>query len=142
MKSPVGNVFSDKFVLFSILCQINFIVYCIDSWVREEISTKTRFAYLLYYSLLYIIPQINSKLKANLVIDTKWESWQFRNTMAHYKLGVALKKDELLFEDKLFGLTQKYFKSDYLTVKNGIMQELESLACQIGDYLQLKDAVI
>ena len=101
-----------------------------------------RFAYLLYYSLLHIIPQINSKLKANLVIDTKWESWQFRNTMAHYKLGVALKKDELLFEDKLFGLTQKYFKSDYLTVKNGIMQELESLACQIGDYLQLKDAVI
>lgn len=142
VKSPVGNVFSDKFVLFSILCQINFIVYCIDSWVREEISTKTRFAYLLYYSLLYIIPQINSKLKANSVIDTKWESWQFRNTMAHYKLGVALKKDELLFEDKLFGLTQKYFKSDYLTVKNGIMQELESLACQIGDYLQLKDAVI
>ena len=142
VKSPVGNVFSDKFILFSVLCQINFIVCCIDFWVREEISTKMRFAYLLYYSLLHIIPQINSKLKANLVIDTKWESWQFRNTMAHYKLGVALKKDELLFEDKLFGLTQKYFKSDYLTVKNGIMQELESLACQIGDYLQLKDAVI
>lgn len=142
VKSPVGNVFSDKFVLFSILCQINFIVCCIDSWVREEISTKMRFAYLLYYSLLHIIPQINLKLKANFFIDTKWESWQFRNAMAHYKLGVALKKDELFFEDKLFGLTQKYFKSDYLTVKNGIMQELESLVCQIGDYLQLKDAVI
>lgn len=41
-----------------------------------------------------------------------------------YQLGVALKKDELLFEDKLFGLTQKYFKSDYLTIKNGIMQDL------------------
>ena len=53
--------------------------------------------------------------------------------MAHYKLGVVLKKDELLYEDLLFGLTQKYFKLDYLIVKKGIMQELESLACQIGD---------
>ena len=61
--------------------------------------------------------------------------------MAHYKWGVALKKDELISEDKFFGLTQKYFRSDYLTVKNGIMQELESFACQIGDYLQLNDAM-
>ena len=50
VKSPVGNVFSDKFVLFSVLCQINFIICCVDSWIREEISIKMRFAYLLYYS--------------------------------------------------------------------------------------------
>lgn len=54
VKSPVGNTFSDKFVLFSILCQINFIICCVDSWVREEVSTKMRFAYLLYYSLLIL----------------------------------------------------------------------------------------
>ena len=81
-------------------------------------------------------------MNANLVINSEWESWKFRNAMAHYKLGIALKKDELLYEDLLFGLTQKYFKSDYLIVKKGIMQELESLTCQIGDYLQLKGAVI
>lgn len=142
VKSPVGNAFSDKFVLFSVLCQINFIICCVDSWVREEISTKMRFAYLLYYSLLHIIPQINLKLNTNLVINSKWESWQFRNAMAHYKLGIALKDEELFSEDKLFGLTHKYFELDYLTVKKEIMQELESLACQIGDYLKLKDAVI
>lgn len=82
------------------------------------------------------------KLNAHLSINSKWDSWQFRNAMAHYKLGVALKANELVFEDKLFGLTQKYFKSDYLTVKRGILQELESLACQIGDYLKLKDELI
>ncbi|MCH5251303.1 MAG: hypothetical protein J1E98_15305 [Lachnospiraceae bacterium] len=142
VKSLVGNAFSDKFVLFSVLCQINFIICCVDSWVREEISTKMRFAYLLYYSLLHIIPQINLKWNTNLVINSKWESWQFRNAMAHYKLGIALKDKELLSEDKLFGLTHKYFELDYLTVKKEIMQELESLACQIGDYLKLKDAVI
>lgn len=80
--------------------------------------------------IYFIIPQINLKLNTNLVINSKWESWQFRNAMAYYKLGVALKKDELISEDKFFGLTQKYFRSDYLTVKNGIIQELESLVCQ------------
>lgn len=142
VKSPVGNQFSDKFVLFSILCQINFVLYCVERWIIEEIPTKMRFAYLIYYSLLHIIPQINLKLNAHLSINSKWESWQFRNAMAHYKLGVALKANELVFEDKLFGLTQKYFKSDYLTVKRGILQELESLVCQIGDYLKLKDELI
>lgn len=142
VKSPVGNQFSDKFVLFSILCQINFVLYCVERWIIEEIPTKMRFAYLIYYSLLHIIPQINLKLNAHLSINSKWESWQFRNAMAHYKLGVALKANELVFEDKLFGLTQKYFKSDYLTVKRGILQELEILACQIGDYLKLKDELI
>lgn len=88
VKSPVGNAFSDKFVLFSVLCQINFIICCVDSWIQEEISAKMRFAYLLYYSLLHIIPQINMKLNTNLVINSKWESWQFRNAMAHYKLGI------------------------------------------------------
>lgn len=142
VKSPVGNQFSDKFVLFSMLCQINFVLYCVERWIIEEIPTKMRFAYLIYYSLLHIIPQINLKLNVHLGINSKWESWQFRNAMAHYKLGVALKENELVFEDKLFGLTQKYFKSDYLTVKRGILQELESLACQIGDYLKLKDELI
>ncbi len=42
----------------------------------------------------------------------------------------------------MFGLTQKYFESDFLTVKNIIMQELENVAVQIGKYLKLKDAMI
>ncbi len=42
----------------------------------------------------------------------------------------------------MFGLTQKYFESDYLTVKSRIMQELENAAVQIGKYLKLKDKII
>ncbi len=55
-KSLVGNDFSDKFVLFSILCQINILLYGVEQWIKEEISTKMRFLYLLYYSLLEAIP--------------------------------------------------------------------------------------
>ena len=57
--------------------------------------------------------------------------------MAHYKLGIALKENEIIYGDKMFGLTQKYFESDFLTVKNRIMQELENVAVQIGKYLNL-----
>jgi len=142
VKSPVGNAFSDKFVLFSILCQINFVICCVDCWIQEEISTKLRFAYLLYYSLLHVIPQINLKLNAGFSMDEIWKSQQFRNAMAHYKLGIALKRNELINEDNLFGLTQKYFKTDYLTVKNGIMHELENFAHQIGNYLRLEDKMV
>ena len=106
IKSPVGNKFSDKFVLFSILCQINFIVYCVDRWIVEEISTKMRLAYLLYYSLIHVIPQINEKIGIKLNISDKWKSSKFRNAMAHYKLGIDLKKEELIYDDILFGLTR------------------------------------
>jgi hypothetical protein len=45
IKSPVGNKFSDKFVLFSILCQINFVLVCVNDYIIEECTTKLRFMY-------------------------------------------------------------------------------------------------
>lgn len=142
VKSPVGNKFSDKFVLFSILCQINFIIYCVDEWITDEISTKMRFAYLLYYSLIHVVPQINVKLDINLKLDKRWENREFRNAMAHYKLGVSLKENELVLNDIFFGLTQKYFKEDYIMVKKEIISELKKLAIQIGRYLELNEKLI
>ena len=142
VKSPVGSKFSDKFVLFSMLGQINFILYCLDGWIEEEIPTKLRFAYLLYFSLLHIIPQINSKLNIELQLDEQWKSREFRNAMAHYKLGVSLREDELILDDLLCGLTQKYFGRDYMYIKGVIINELKKLAIQIGKYLKLKDRMI
>lgn len=135
-KSPVGNDFSDKFVLFSILSQINFLLYGVERWILEEIPTKMRFLYLLYYSLLEVIPQINQKLGTTFKMDRKWNSKEFRNAMAHYKLGVALKEEELIIDDKLFGLTQKYFGVSYITAKSAIVNELLEFSKQIEGYLQ------
>lgn len=137
VKSPVGNTFSDKFVLFSLLCQINYIVKCIDEYILDETTTKLRFSYILYYYILRILPEINTKLSAQFVIDNKWNSDAFRNAMAHYKIGVALKDGELIPSDPLFGLTQKYLNCDYNNLKNGIMQELMSLASQLQLFLKL-----
>lgn len=138
-KSPVGNPFSDRFVLLSIMCQLNFLTYCIDGWIEEETSTKLRFAYLLYYSLLSIIPQINSKLKTSFDLDPTWKSKAFRNNMAHYKLGVSLKDEDIIKDDIMYGLTQKFFDANYITTKEAIMNELKNLSTQIEVYLGIKD---
>lgn len=141
VNSPIGNDFSDRFVLFSILCQINFILECVEGFIAEEISTKLRMAYLLYFYLLKIIPQINEKLNTSFYIHSKWSSQMFRNAMAHYKMGIALKEYEIVFDDLFFGLTQKYLNADYYTVKNDIIDCLGKLANQIDDYLGLEGKI-
>ena len=138
VKSPVGNVFSDKFVLFSLLCQINYITKCIDEFIVDETTTKLRFSYILYYYVLGILPEINSKLHLGLFMDGKWKSPGFRNSMAHYKVGVALKECEMVSADPFFGIVQKYLPGcDYFTLKSGVMKELHSLAGQLRDYLRI-----
>lgn len=142
IKSPVGNVYSDKFVLMSILCQINFLLYGIEQWINNEIPTKLRFGYLLYYSLISVIEQINQKLGIALKINSKWKSDRFRNSMAHYKLGIVLKESNLIISDAMFGLTEKIFGEDYYTIKKSIYKELEKLAKQIGAYLDLPQRMV
>lgn len=142
VKSPVGSKFDDRFVLLSILCQINFLIYCIERWIKEDISAKLRFAYLLYYSLLNVIPQINNKLGTNFILSNKWSNDKFRNAMAHYKLGIVLKEDDLLQYDTMLGLTDYILNEKYSTVKDLIYSELEKLAIQIGDYLKLKKKLV
>lgn len=142
VKSPVGNIFSDKFVLLSILCQINYLIYGIDKWIKEEVPAKLRFAYLLYYSLLRVIPQINNKINTHFILDEKWDNDNFRNAMAHYKLGVALKEKDLIYDDIMFGLTDHILGEGYNVVKESIYSQLEKLAIQIGSYLKLKKELV
>lgn len=134
-KSPVGNEFSDKFVLFSILCQINFLLEGINKTIIDETPTKLRFTYLLYYYLLKILPQINKKFRTDFKLSDKWCSGKFRNAMAHYKMGIALRENEIVFADPLYGLTQKYLGTDYYTVKNDIVNSLDNLSTQLDTFL-------
>lgn len=142
VKSPVGNDFSDRFVLFSIVCQINFLIFGIDRWIKEEMPAKLRFAYLMYYSLLNVVPQINNKLGTCFILDTQWKNDTFRNAMAHYKLGVALKNKDLINDDIMFGLTEHILGTEYKVVKESIYAQLEKLAIQIGTHLGLKKGLV
>ena len=137
VKSPVGNEFSDRFVLFSMLCQIQFVIWCVEKYITEECTTKLRFLYLQYYYLCGIIPEINEKLLTHFSMDTSFVSSIFRNAMAHYKIGVALKTNEIVYTDPFFGLTQKYFNCDYQTTKTFVLDNLAALAVQIKEYLHI-----
>lgn len=131
VKSPFGNKYNYKFLLFTILCQINFIVYSVDKFIVDETSTKLRFAYILYYYLLSLLPDIKENLKISIIMDDKYHSDIFRNAMAHYKLGVSLKENNIIDDDPMFGLTNKIFSEDYYTVKSNIISELDKAGKQI-----------
>lgn len=135
IKSPVGNKFSYRFMLFSILCQVNFILYAVNQFIIPDIPTKLRFAYILYYYLCDILPQINETHSTSFSVARDYYSQDFRNAMAHYKLGVFLKEHEILLNDPMFGITQKAFGSDYHQTKKKIVEELNSLACQLENFL-------
>lgn len=137
VKSPVGNDFSDKFVLFSLLCQTQFVIYCVDKYITEECTTKLRVLYLQYYYLSKILQEINSKLYTEFTMDASLISSQFRNTMAHYKIGVALKPNEIIYSDPFFGLTQKFFHCDYYTTKQFVLENLNALTTQIKAYIHI-----
>lgn len=70
-------------------------------------------------------------------MDDKWVNDKFRNAMAHYKIGVALKESEIDFSDPFYGLTQKYFTCDYITIKESLIDNLKVLSNQLSTYLMI-----
>ena len=98
---------------------------------------KIRLSYILLYYLLKILPDINTKYNCDFKMSDKYNSDIFKNAMAHYKLGVLLKEDELVENDIMFGLTHKCFGTDYISVKDFIVEELKKLSNDIKDYLKL-----
>lgn len=139
IKSPVGNGFSDRFVLMTMLCRINFILQCVDRFIVEEIPAKLRFAYVLYYYICKVLPDINRVHGTTFNMDVSLYDDGFRNAMAHYKVGVYLKEAEIITDDLMYGMTQKAFGLDYLSTKNRVYRELNSLGQQIGEYLKLRN---
>lgn len=139
VKSPIGNNFSEKFVLFSVLCSINFIIYGIDKYILPESTTKLRFAYIQYYYLMEQIPKINKHFNTQFYMNSKWldPKNKFRNCMAHYGIGVVLSQQEVIETDLFGGLTQKVFGEEWISIKNSIINELRKLSEQISNYLRL-----
>lgn len=138
-KSPVGNEFSYRFVLLSILCQVSFILYAVDQYIVPEIPTKLRFAYILYYYLCDMLPQINAKHGTSFSLNRCFYSQEFRNAMAHYKIGVYLKAHEIVQGDPMYGMTKKAFGMDFFQTKQEIVRELRELSDQLESYLKLNN---
>lgn len=123
------------FVLFSILCNINYAIEFIDNYFIEEIPQKFKFAYLQYYYLCDFIADLNTCNMTNFQLDTSLKMREFRNCLAHYGLGQFMKEKDIMDNDVLKGLTNKAFNMDYNSSKELLYKYLRNLAEQIKDQI-------
>lgn len=136
--SPVkSRNFTDKFALFSILCSINFVIYGINEYIIDEVTTKFRFVYLQYYYISFLLTDINNHFQTNFIIDKSMVNENIRNSMAHYGLGSVLKPDEIDIHDEFGGLTQKFLNLNWIDTKNHIVLSLKDLSEQLKIYLKV-----
>ena len=133
--SPLNMNNDFGFVLFSILCSINYVIEFIENYFIDEIPQKFKFAYLQYYYLCDFIKQVNVAKNTNFYIDNSLSHREFRNCIAHYGLGRYISESEIISDDVLKGLTYKACGKDYLTVKEELYKILKDLADQIGEMI-------
>jgi len=134
-KCPRGVKNFDEFLLFSILCNVNFVRIFINQYFIDEFPAKLRFAYLQYYYLTTLIPQMNQKLATAFTINFQYKNDKFRNCMAHYGLGVVLKETDIIENDMLFGLSNHLLDMSYTELKTAIYSELDLFSEQLTKHL-------
>lgn len=125
LKSDLG------FVLFNILCNINYVIEFIDKFFVEEIPQKFKFAYLQYYYICDFLEELNIANKTNFYINKSLKNRHLRNCLTHYGLGQFMNESEVKNDDILKGLTQKAFNIDYYTCKKILYNYLKNLKRQI-----------
>lgn len=119
------------FLLFSIMCSINYAIEFIDRYFVEEIPQKFKFAYLQYYYLCNFIKELNAANGTTFYINDSMRDRAFRNCLAHYGLGQYLSESDLIDDDVLKGLTNKAFNMTYLVAKDKLYSYLTELTNQI-----------
>ena len=119
------------FLLFSILCSVNYAIEFIDQYFVEEIPQKFKFAYLQYYYLCDFIKELNAANGTTFYINDSMKDRSFRNCLAHYGLGQYLSESDLIDDDVLKGLTNKAFNMNYSDAKYKLYFYLTELTNQI-----------
>ena len=125
-------------VLFSILCNINYVTVFIESFFTEEIPQKFKFAYLQYYYLCDFVKELNQLNGTKLVVDCSLQNREFRNCLAHYGLGQYLEEKDIVSTDVLKGLTIKAFNLEYSVAKQRLYKCLNELQQQIQNTILVK----
>lgn len=128
---PIKTKTEFGFLLFSILCSINYAIEFIENYFINEIPQKFRFAYLQYYYLCDFIKELNAANGTTFYINESLKNRAFRNCLAHYGLGQYVTTNELIDDDILKGLTNKAFNLDYFDAKDKLYFYLTELTNQI-----------
>ncbi len=128
---PIKTKNEFGFLLFSVLCNINYAIEFIENYFVKEIPQKFKFAYLQYYYLCDFIKKLNAANGTTFYINESLKNRAFRNCLAHYGLGQYVTANELIDDDILKGLTNKAFNLDYFDVKDKLYFYLTELTNQI-----------
>lgn len=132
-KTPLKMKSLDGFILFSIICSINHATYFTERLFIEEMPIKFRLAYLQYYYLSKIIPEINDYTGLRLSYDDSLVNRRLRNCIAHYGLGQYMIDDEIIEHDPMKGMTEKFLNMDYFDAKNKLYGLMRRLVEEIED---------
>ena len=134
-KSNFSINYNENFILFNLICNINFILYGLNKLILEDIPIKLRATYILYYYLCSINSAINNYFNSTFNIDNRYSDRIVRNALAHYGLYNALGDD--IIEDDLFGgLTNKYFNLNWIELLKELNVILLDYRDQILFYLE------
>lgn len=129
--SPLKRNDDLGFLLFSILCSVNYVIEFIENYFTDEIPQKFKYAYLQYFYLCGFVKELNTKNNTKFYLDDKLYNRDFRNCLAHYGLGQYIKEDEIITDDILKGLTNKAFGKSYYDTKAELYRILKDLTEQI-----------
>ncbi len=123
------------FLLFSLLCSINYALVFINQLFDEDIPQKFKLAYLQYYYLCDFVTDMNRENNTHFYINPSLKNRQMRNCLSHYGLGQYIREQELYPNDPLKGLTIKAFDLDYKSAKKMVYLYLSELTDQIERYI-------
>lgn len=129
--SPIKVKSIDGFIMFCILCNINYVTAFIEEYFAEEIVQKLKYAYLQYFYLCDFVNEFNNNTNYKLEINTSMYNRAFRNCLAHYGLGQFMKEEDIDENDLMQGTTKKAFNLTYMETKKVIYGYLTDLANQI-----------
>ena len=135
-KSPLGNKFSINFILYSLMCSINFVIHGINRLLIDDIPIKLRSSYLMYYGLKNITQILKENYNIEINYDGSWQSDKFRNCMAHYAIGPVMSQKEINKDDKFGGVTDKFFSMPWSEFNKIILKELMNVSSQLNELIK------
>ena len=118
-------------VLFSILCNINYVTVFIENYFTEEIPQKFKFAYLQYYYLCSFMSDLNQANGTKIKLNASLCNRELRNSLAHYGLGQYMSEKDILSADTMKGLTIKALHMESIEAKQRLFDYLTELRDQI-----------
>ena len=132
--SPFKNEYSDKFLIFDLLCKCNFVLYGLNNFTSTLLTSKLRFSYNLYFYICESIDKINNYYNTNFTINSKYKDDELRSAFMHYGIWKIV-KDKVNPFDSFGGMTNIRLGINWNSLLIFTLSEIKSFSLQLDNYL-------